>query len=145
MGSRLTAQPAPMRVVMEVLRKHGLMFVDSRTSQDTVAAAIAAEAGLPHTGRDVFLDHFPGGAFVRRQLAQVEAKARATGMVVAIGHPLPATLDILERWIPEARAKGFRFVPASAAIAARGCDGRTPAGRCGLLMTVGNRMEAPDG
>jgi hypothetical protein len=145
MGSRLTAQPAPMAVVMDVLRRHGLMFVDSRTTQHSVAAAAAAEAGLPHTGRDVFLDHFPGGAFVRRQLAQLEAKARATGVAVAIGHPLPATLDILERWIPEARVKGLRFIPASAAIALRGCDGQTPAGKCGLLHTVNNTVAAPGG
>jgi hypothetical protein len=145
MGSRLTAEPAPMAVVMEVLRRRGLMFVDSRTTQHSVAAAAAAEAGLPHTSRDVFLDHFPGAAFVRRQLAELEAKARAHGVAVAIGHPQPATLELLERWIPDAKARGFRFVPASAAIAARGCDGQSPAGRCGLLHTVNNTAAVPGG
>lgn len=144
MGSRMTADAPAMQVVMEVLREHGLMFVDSRTSPNSVAEGVAAAAGLPHTGRDVFLDHFPGPAFVRRQLGELEARARRTGSAVAIGHPLPTTIDVLEEWIPAAKARGLRFVKASQIIAARGCDGRSPAGKCGLLHAAGQRA-APDG
>lgn len=144
MGSRMTADAQAMQVVMEVLRGHGLMFVDSRTSPHSVAEGVAAEAGLPHTGRDVFLDHFPGPAFVRRQLGEVEARARRTGTVVAIGHPLPTTMEVLEDWIPAAKARGLRFVKVSEVIAARGCNGDTATGKCGLLHVAGQR-QAPGG
>jgi polysaccharide deacetylase 2 family uncharacterized protein YibQ len=144
MGSRMTADAAAMRVVMDVLRERGLMFVDSRTAPASVAEGMAAAAGLPHTGRDVFLDHFAGPDFVRRQLAELEARARRTGTAVAIGHPLPTTMDVLEDWIPAARARGLRFVKASEIIAARGCDGSSPAGRCGLLHAARQRA-APGG
>ena len=145
MGSRMTADARAMQVVMEVLRGHGLMFVDSRTSPKSVAEGVAAEAGLAHTGRDVFLDHFPGTAFVRHQLAEVEARARRTGSAVAIGHPLPATMEVLEGWIPAAKARGLRFVKVSELIAARGCGGDTAAGKCGLLHVAGQRPGGDDG
>ncbi|HMU52708.1 MAG TPA: divergent polysaccharide deacetylase family protein, partial [Geminicoccaceae bacterium] len=145
MGSRMTADTRAMQVVMEVLRGRGLMFVDSRTSPRSVAEGVAAEAGLPHTGRDVFLDHFPGTAFVHHQLAELEARARRTGSAVAIGHPLPATMEVLEDWIPAAKARGLRFVKVSELIAARGCDGRSGAGKCGLLHVAGQRRAADGG
>ncbi len=145
MGSRMTTDGSAMQVVMDVLRERGLAFVDSKTAPNSVAEGVAAAAGLPHTARDVFLDHFPGTAFVRRQLAELEARARRTGTAVAIGHPLPATMEVLEAWIPAAKARGLRFVKASEMIAARGCDGRGTAGRCGLLHAAGQRQPPGDG
>lgn len=145
MGSRMTADASAMHVVMEVLREHGLMFVDSRTSGRSVAESVAAQEGLPHTARDVFLDHFPGHAFVRQQLAELEGRARRGGTAVAIGHPLPTTMDVLEEWIPGAKARGLRFVRASEMIALRGCDGRSAAGKCGLLHAAAQRLPPDDG
>jgi polysaccharide deacetylase 2 family uncharacterized protein YibQ len=140
MGSRLTSDPSAMGVVMDVLHRHGLEFVDSRTTGGSVAAAAAAAAGMPHTWRDVFIDHEPTEAFARHQLAAVEAMARQHGTALAIGHPLPVTLKTLEQWIPAAQARGFTFVSASDLIARRGCDGSSPAGRCGLLLTAARRI-----
>ncbi len=136
MGSRLTTDERAMRTVMDVLDQRGLVFIDSRTSPRSIAAAIAAEAGLPHGSRDIFLDHLPTAAFVRRQLAEIEAMARRSGSAIAIGHPLPVTLAVLEAWIPDAKARGFTFVPVTSAIEKRGCDGRSPAGRCGMLLSA---------
>lgn len=137
MGSRLTTNERAMRAVMELLAQQGLVFVDSRTSPRSIAAAIAADAGLPHSARDVFIDHLPTAGFVRGQLAEVEAIARRSGSAIAIGHPLPVTLAALERWIPDAKSRGFSFVPVTTVIERRGCDGRSPAGRCGMLLTAG--------
>jgi polysaccharide deacetylase 2 family uncharacterized protein YibQ len=140
MGSRLTSDATSMPVIMDVLREQQLAFVDSRTASESVAAAAAAEAGLPHTSRDVFIDHQPTDAFVRHQLRQIETLARQRGTVVAIGHPLPVTLSALESWIPAAKARGIEFVTASSMIELRGCDGATPAGRCGLLVAAARRL-----
>jgi hypothetical protein len=50
------------------------------------------------------------------------------------------TLKVLEEWIPSAKARGFTFVTASELISLRGCDGNSPAGRCGLLLTAARRL-----
>ena len=51
---------------------------------------------------------------------------------------------MLREWIPAAKKRGLRFITASQAIAARGCDGNGAAGKCGLLHTV-SRQPAEGG
>ena len=45
MGSKATADPALMTDVIGYLKSHGLLFIDSRTTADTVGARIAQEHG----------------------------------------------------------------------------------------------------
>src|SRR5258708_2628424 len=84
----------------------------SMATAGSAAAAAAEEEGLMHTWRDVFVDAEPGADFVTKQLAATEEFARQRGTVVAIAHPAPTTLAMLERWIPDAKARGFQFLTA---------------------------------
>jgi len=112
MGSRFTAQASAVRVLLAVVQRRGLFFVDSLTSKDSVAFAVAQELGVPSARRDVFLDDDPAGDAVTRQLGQLERLARDRGAALAIGHPRPATLAAVERWITEG-AGGLIMVPVS--------------------------------
>ncbi len=114
MGSKFTADAQAMRPVMEELKTRGLMFLDSRTGPDTQAANIARDVGVPVLSRDVFLDNDDEGAKVEAQFSRLEKLARKNGAAIAIGHPHPETLAILEKWIPEAKARGFTLVPLTA-------------------------------
>jgi hypothetical protein len=117
MGSRFTASREGMAPVMVALRAHGLLFLDSVTSAASVGAAMARRAGVPYAVRDVFLDNeWRDRAAIERQFARLEAVARRRGSAIGIGHPHPATLDVLARWLPEARARGFAIVPVSAIV-----------------------------
>jgi len=117
MGSRFSASPAGMSVVMRELRARGLLFLDSVTTADSVGAAMAARAGVPFAQRDVFLDNaWKDPAAIARQLKRVERLARERGYAVAIGHPHRATLDALAAWIPQVRRRGFQLVPVSAIV-----------------------------
>ena len=79
-------------------------------------AAVSAWLGVfPLVSRDVFLDNEMTAAGVEKELAHVEAVARANGLAIAIGHPHDATLAALARWLPSLEAKGFQLVPLSAA------------------------------
>ncbi|MHA1565708.1 MAG: divergent polysaccharide deacetylase family protein [Alphaproteobacteria bacterium] len=118
MGSRFTEDEAGMRVVMSVLRSRGLLFVDSRTSGDSVAYDVAKEYDVPTIPRDVFLDHDPTRDAVLEALAELEDVARRNGYAVAIGHPRDVTIEALREWIPQAKKRGFVFVPVSKAISA---------------------------
>ncbi len=117
MGSRFTASRAGMAPVMTALRARGLLFLDSMTSGASVGADMAGRAGVPFARRDVFLDNeWSDRAAIARQFAHLEAVARRNGSAVGIGHPHRATLDVLARWLPEARARGFAIVPVSAIV-----------------------------
>ena len=74
-------------------------------------------AGVLYAPRDVFLDNGARArAALARQFARLGAVARRRGSAVGIGHPHRATLDVLARWLPEARARGFAIVPVSAIV-----------------------------
>jgi len=111
MGSKFTADPAGMELVVDELQERHLFFLDSRTSARTVGETIARQHGLPTIGRDIFLDDDMALPAIRNQMEQAERVARRKGMAVVIGHPHPTTLEALESWIPDAQARGFVFVP----------------------------------
>jgi len=114
MGSKFTADPKGVGVVMAELSRRGLMFLDSRTTGRTVAARLARQAGVPVVERNVFLDNVGDVAAVRARLAEVERVARSRGSAVAIGHPRDATLTALAGWLGDLERRGFVLVPVSA-------------------------------
>ena len=114
MGSLVTADRHIMSLIMAEAKARGLMFLDSRTTPNTVAIAAADRHGLARAARDVFLDNEMIAEKIAAQLAEAERVARRRGGVFAIGHPHTVTLEVLERWIPDARARGFILAPISA-------------------------------
>jgi polysaccharide deacetylase 2 family uncharacterized protein YibQ len=95
------------------------MFLDSRTTAQSVGDQVAQEIGLPGIVRHVFLDDDESLESVRRKLAETEAVARRQGFVVAIGHPHETTLQALGEWLPGLPAKGLALAPATAVLRKR--------------------------
>ena len=116
MGSRFTEDSAGMEVILSELQRRGLMFLDSRTTNHSVASSIACGMHLPALGRDVFLDNDMSPSAVRASLAKVETVARRQGYAIAIGHPHDATVNALVEWLPTVAARGFTLVPVSAIL-----------------------------
>jgi uncharacterized protein len=119
MGSRFTAFRPGMETVLNQLKPRGLMFLDSRTTKDSVGDQTAHDLGVPGIVRHVFLDDDESLDAVRRKLAEAEAVARRQGFVVAIGHPHEATLQALNEWLPTVQAKGLALAPATAVLRKR--------------------------
>ena len=83
------------------------------TVGDSIGSSVAAELGVPHLVRDVFLDNDPSAAAIEAQLAELERIARERGYAIGIGHPYPSTLEVLNRWLPGLAARGIVAVPVS--------------------------------
>jgi hypothetical protein len=113
MGSAATADRRVMRVVAEELARRGLFFVDSRTTDVTVGAEAAARARVPWASRRVFLDDVQTDEAIERSLDDLVTKAKAEGTAIAIGHPYPTTLAVLERELPRIGERGVRLVRVS--------------------------------
>ena len=117
-GSLLTRHPGHMSWLMEAIRqREDLFFIDSYTTHESIALNIAAEAGVTATKRDVFLDHDRSCAAVRQEFERLKAEARKHGTAVAIGHPFPETLEVLERELPRLKEQGFELVTISELLA----------------------------
>jgi len=113
-GSLLTRHPGHMTWLMqEIAKREQLFFVDSYTTHHSVALQIAEESGVDATRRDVFLDHDRSPETVAREFERMKELARQRGQVVAIGHPYPATLELLERELPRLAEEGFELVNVS--------------------------------
>ncbi|MCW9039088.1 MAG: divergent polysaccharide deacetylase family protein, partial [Rhodospirillales bacterium] len=119
MGSRFTADPASMATLMEELKHRGLLFLDSRTSPQTVGGDVAALYGVPYAERNVFIDNENNVEAVRRQLRELEALARRKGYAIGIGHPRDATIEALATWLPELSRRGIVLVPLSKIVMIR--------------------------
>ncbi len=120
-GSLLTRHPGHMRWLMEEIRtRDNLFFVDSYTTHRSVAMQVARETGVSALKRDVFLDDDASPEAIAREFERMKALARKRGTVVAIGHPYPSTLAVLERELPKLAEEGIELVPISALFAKPG-------------------------
>jgi uncharacterized protein len=117
MGSLLTRHPGSMAWLMQAIGGHGdLFFVDSRTTSATVAEQLATEYGIPNTSRKVFLDNIAEPAAVRAQFRQLLADARRDGTALGIGHPHPATLQVLAEELAHLYEQGIQLLPVASLI-----------------------------
>ncbi|HEV8609582.1 MAG TPA: divergent polysaccharide deacetylase family protein [Thermoanaerobaculia bacterium] len=119
MGSAATADARVMRAVVRVLARRGLFLLDSRTTEATVARRVAEEASLPAVSRRIFLDAVTTDRAIGRAYRELLAKAKQDGSALAIGHPHPATLGLLERELPLLGGEGVQLVRVSD-LASRG-------------------------
>ena len=120
MGSLLTRHPGHMGWLMDEIRaRPPLFFVDSYTAVESVALSAANEHGIAAARRDVFLDTDPSAEAVAFQFERLLELARTQGTALGIGHPYPATLELLERELPRLAEHGVELVGVAALIEAR--------------------------
>ena len=114
MGSLITRHPGHMQWIMEELQVIGdLYFIDSRTTARTVAQDLAEEQGVKNSARTIFIDPQRDRKIIEQQIKKFIAAAQKEDGVIAIGHPYPETLDLLEYYLPRIEAKGIKLVPPS--------------------------------
>ena len=111
MGSRFTSDQRGMQIVMSELKRQGLLFLDSRTSIDTIGVKLAKKFGVPHAARNIFLDHDPSIKAIKRQLAALTKFATKTGYGIALGHPRKTTIEALSQWLPVLPEHGVLLAP----------------------------------
>ena len=121
MGSRFTADPGAMASVMAIIGQRELLFLDSRTTSASTAAAAAGAAEIPFLARDIFLDpEGPATPDIERRLEALVVLAKRRGQAIGIGHPYDATLAALEKWAPALADRDVVLVPLTALLAGWG-------------------------
>ena len=100
MGSKFTSNRQSMLAALVPIKEQSLFFLDSMTSNKSVAFATARELGIKTGRRDIFLDNEQNNAKIKTQLEKLVQRARKNGSAIGIGHPHAATLATLkkEQW-----------------------------------------------
>ena len=113
-GSLLTRHPGHMRWLMEEIQaRENLFFIDSFTTHQSIALQMADEVGVDARKRDVFLDPDRSAETVAREFERMKRLADRRGSIIVIGHPYAATLDLLERELPNLVTEGYELVTIS--------------------------------
>lgn len=115
MGSRFTASREAVEPILREVKERGLLFLDRRTTEESLVAVLAGEIGLPHAINNRSVDERQASRVaIDARLAQIERIALTDGVAVAMAQPYPVTLERLAEWTGELTARGFAVAPISA-------------------------------
>ncbi len=113
MGSKMTSSLPGMQKVMQVLNHYNYYFLDSMTIGNSQAVAAARGTQVRVVKRRVFLDDNQNEAAVRQQFTRAVKLAQRDGYAIAIGHPHPTTVRVLQQMLPSLPADITLVTPGS--------------------------------
>jgi len=95
-GSKFTKNTEAMDKLLKALKKHNLIFVDSRTTAKSVVRDVAKKYGMQVFTRNIFLDNKKEKEYIIKQLKRAIRIAKKHGSSIAIGHPYNITFQTLK-------------------------------------------------
>lgn len=112
MGSKATADPRVMKIVLTVCKERGLFFLDSRTTGKTVVGGLCAELGVKTANNGLFFDDQYTLEHILKQTERFKKLMQKQDELIAIGHvgpPGKKTSFALKKMAPEL-PKDVQFV-----------------------------------
>lgn len=100
MGSKMTSSLPGMQKVMQILDHYNFYFLDSMTIANSQSTRAAAGTSVRVIKRRVFLDDDQNEAEIRKQFMRAVHLAQRDGSAIAIGHPHPTTVRVLQQMLP---------------------------------------------
>lgn len=100
MGSKMTSSLTGMQKVMQVLNHYNYYFLDSMTIGNSQSIPAAQGTHVKVLKRRVFLDDSQNEASIRTQFTRAVKLAQRDGYAIAIGHPHPTTVRVLQQMLP---------------------------------------------
>ncbi len=115
MGSLATTDAAVMGHVMKILRDKNKVFLDSRTSNVSIAYQTAQKHHIPAYRNDIFLDAPDiSQATMEKKLEQIKNLSASRNYIIAITHcHSHEKLQYLRTFISRLQAEGFTLIPLS--------------------------------
>ena len=94
-GSKVSMDNRIMEIVLDICRERGIIFLDSRTTSETVAPLAARRLGMRIMERDVFLDNEKDRDSIIHYINTGLLKAQSNGSVIMIGHAYTGELALV--------------------------------------------------
>jgi|GEM_PF-707616 len=109
-GSKITKNEHLMEIILNELKNKNLFFIDSKTSDHSVALKVARRIGLPSSERNIFIDSINSKTQIEKNVLKLFKIAKKKGKGVGIAHPYPATIEVLKELLPQAEIFGVKPV-----------------------------------
>lgn len=116
MGSKATTDSLLLQAALVEIKKAGYFFLDSRTSQQSMAFDLAQADGVPALRNNLFIDAEDGKEHIEQKLNTLVEIASREKFAIGICHPRPNTLEVLLKIVPQLEARGYVFVHAEALL-----------------------------
>lgn len=109
-GSKITRNERLMEIILGELKKRNLFFLDSKTSDYSVASRVAKRINLPYAERDIFIDSINSKDIMEKNILKLFKIAKKKGYSIGIAHPYPDTLEVLKEMLPQSERYGVKLV-----------------------------------
>ena len=117
MGSAVMEDERILNVIFDEAYKKDLYFLDSKTTQSSLAKELSHAKGVFYLERDIFLDSTNSINVVKSNLKEAAKISLNKGYAIAIGHVGPEggeiTAKAIEELAPEIKKLGIEFVTLS--------------------------------
>lgn len=113
MGSLATQHEYIMTPVLKTLKENNLFFVDSRTSQKTIAYSLAKDMGMDTYKIDFFLDSGSADGRVQRMTDKIKKYAQTHREIVVISHCSSKSLKELKQILQNLEGSDIKVVKIS--------------------------------
>lgn len=110
MGSLLSMDRERMGWLMDYLHVKKIFYIDSVTIGNSYASQAARNRDVPYLRRDVFLDNSINSIDINSQFDELIRVARRKGSAIAIGHPHPQTIEVLNKNLDRLPEYGVRLI-----------------------------------
>ncbi len=112
MGSKFSENEEKMGVLLNLVKKNGLFYLDSSTSNKSVAKKVAKRIGVKCLVNDVFLDmNGDDPELIKKQFDILFHFVKKNKKAIAIGHIHKKTLpDVIKSIIPYFKENNIEFV-----------------------------------
>ncbi|MGD8242771.1 MAG: divergent polysaccharide deacetylase family protein, partial [Desulfobacterales bacterium] len=117
MGSRFTSSRREIQIALQTIKREGLFFIDSLTSNRSCAYLTARHINMATGRRNAFLDNTRHPANIIQRLYHLVDHALLTGAAIGIGHPFPETAIGIRQFCSEIQGTGVHIVPVSEVLA----------------------------
>jgi polysaccharide deacetylase 2 family uncharacterized protein YibQ len=117
-GAKFLASQKDTQMLLEDAQRRGLYFLDSGSSDQSLARDAARMTGVHFARADVAVDRIVAREAIEKELATLEKVAMQKGFAVGVAQAYPASIEVVRFWAQGLEQKGFALVPVSGVVTA---------------------------
>lgn len=117
-GAKFLSSLKDTQMLLETTQQRGLYFLDSGSSDQSLARDAARATGVHFARADVSVDRIVTRDAVEKELAALEKAAMQKGFAIGVSQAYPSSIELIRSWAQGLEQKGFALVPASGVVTA---------------------------